>query len=350
MSRFCEMGHEVCFLGCVGKKSLTSLTKTGLFRGKGRFVNLSYSPFSERLEWLRRLWMLTETRRWLPSDKTDITLWVTHPALLPAAKAMPHSRLVFDAMDPFTLFEKHDRDRYIANTLTLCRKACAVFTGGHTMHEQLTGLLTDNGIETGHVRCFPSGIEWKHFAYATDSAMPVHPFVARLPKPVWGYFGAIDERVDCDLIRRLCEANASGSIVLAGPQLRQLFSESDAPDNLVLPGALHYDELPALLKGFDVCLLPFKDTELVRQLSPTKTPEYLAGHKPVVSTPIPDVQNTWGDLVHIAHSADAFVQYCRTASPPTDKQYAQARQLAPEWDTIAKDMFDFMLKRSETTS
>jgi UDP-galactopyranose mutase len=69
-----------------------------------------------------------------------------------------------------------------------------------------------------------------------------------------------------------------------------------------------YDELPAYLAGWDVAIMPFARNESTRFISPTKTPEYLAGGKPVISAPINDVIRHYGKVIHIAGTADEFIR------------------------------------------
>lgn len=78
--------------------------------------------------------------------------------------------------------------------------------------------------------------------------------------------------------------------------------------NIHYLGMKSYDELPRYLAGWDVALLLFALNESTRFISPTKTPEYLAAGKPVVSTPIRDVVRPYGEagLVHIAATAPEF--------------------------------------------
>ena len=83
--------------------------------------------------------------------------------------------------------------------------------------------------------------------------------------------------------------------------------------NVHLLGAKPYAELPAYLSHWDVAMLPFARNDATRFISPTKTPEYLAAGRPVVSTSIPDVVTPYGELglVHIADDPDAFVAASR---------------------------------------
>ena len=92
------------------------------------------------------------------------------------------------------------------------------------------------------------------------------------------------------------------------------YGDSSRP-NLHYLGGRKYEELPFYLGSWDVALMPFAINESTKFISPTKTPEYLAGGKPVVSTPITDVVRHYGDLegVRIASTADEFIAECETA-------------------------------------
>src|SRR5690606_11599949 len=151
-----------------------------------------------------------------------------------------------------------------------------VFTGGRSLDKStrsMIDVLLDGqpvGRHTPPVHCLPSGIDYEHFQRALDAPAATPDAGA----PVFGYFGAIDERMDWDLLRQLA-AQTRGRVVLAGPVIGAL--PQDIPDNIHLAGALPYSGLPALLASFSVCLIPFRQTPLVQHVSPTKTPEYLAG-------------------------------------------------------------------------
>ena len=81
--------------------------------------------------------------------------------------------------------------------------------------------------------------------------------------------------------------------------------------------------LPHLLASWDVCLMPFALNEVTRFVSPTKTLEYLAGEKPVVSTPVPDVVSLYGDVVRIARGSAEFIDACAAALAETRGQRNQ---------------------------
>jgi UDP-galactopyranose mutase len=136
-----------------------------------------------------------------------------------------------------------------------------------------------------------------------------------IASPRLGFYGVVDERMDLDLIAALADARSDWSIVIVGPVVK--IDPADLPrrPNLHFLGSKSYDELPAYLAGWDVALMPFAINDSTRFISPTKTPEYLAGGKPVVSTPIKDVIRHYSDLdaVIIADGAEEFIRGCDRA-------------------------------------
>jgi len=125
----------------------------------------------------------------------------------------------------------------------------------------------------------------------------------------------IDERFDTELLEQVAAMRPDWSLVMVGPVVK--IAEEDLPKrpNIHYLGGKTYDQLPVYLSGWDVALMPFAMNESTQFISPTKTPEYLAGGRPVVSTPITDVVRHYGHLegVKIAATADEFVAACEAA-------------------------------------
>jgi len=156
----------------------------------------------------------------------------------------------------------------------------------------------------------------------------------------------IDERFDTELLDKVAEMRPHWSFVMVGPVVK--ISEDDLPrrPNIHYLGSKTYGELPAYLSGWDVALMPFAMNESTEFISPTKTPEYLAGGKPVVSTPIKDVVRHYGQLegVEIAATAEEFVDACERALKltrnPESGWLAEADLMlsATSWDTTQARM------------
>jgi len=125
-----------------------------------------------------------------------------------------------------------------------------------------------------------------------------------------GFFGVIDERLDAALVAAVADAHPEWSLAMVGPVVKIDPAALPQRPNLHWLGMQPYERLPYLLAGWDVALMPFARNASTRFISPTKTLEYMAGGKPVVSTPITDVISLYGDAVAVADGPTAFVQAC----------------------------------------
>ncbi len=152
--------------------------------------------------------------------------------------------------------------------------------------------------------------------------------------------------MDLALLEAVADARPDWSLVMVGPVVKIGEHELPRRSNIHYLGNKDYSELPAYLGGWDVALMPFAINESTRYISPTKTPEYLAAGRPVVSTPIADVIRHYGDLaaVEIAATADDFVAGCeRALAFPREGVWLAAadRILATmDWDRTAAQMWD----------
>jgi UDP-galactopyranose mutase len=185
--------------------------------------------------------------------------------------------------------------------------ADVVFTGGYSLWEAKRD-------RHPNIHPFPSSVDRAHFAKArTMREQPADQ--APIPWPRFGFYGVVDERMDLELLAKLADARPEWSLVIVGPVVK--IDPADLPKrpNLHYLGGKTYDELPKYLGGWDVALMPFAINESTRFISPTKTPEYLAGGRPVVSTPIVDVVRHYGDLeaVKVAQTHDDFIAACDQA-------------------------------------
>lgn len=352
MQRLAARGHQVVYAGCVGVKAAlrrgsyggSSGAPAGGAEAGVRWVHLPAAPTSSSLQALRSWYaarrLRQELARLAPPPGVPTVLWLYHPALLALGKAVcPEAPVVYDVMDRFSAFASSPETVKLQEAEAL-RAASVVFTGGRSIDRAIRAAAAEAGADAAAAtHCFPSGIDLDHFARAFDSGTPVPDDLARLPRPVFGYFGAVDERVDFELLERLAGAWPEGSVVVIGPVLTR--PGEGLPPNLHLLGGRPYDQLPGYLRGFNVCLLPFRNTPLVAHVSPTKTPEYLAGGRPVVSTPIPDVAADYGEVVRVAGTPEEFIRACGEAlEAPPDPAFlnAEARRRALTWDQIAGRM------------
>jgi glycosyltransferase involved in cell wall biosynthesis len=232
--------------------------------------------------------------------------WYYTPMMLPFSRHLDADVTVFDAMDELSKF-RFAPPRLLELEQELIDRADIVFTGGSSLYEAKKD-------RHPNVHCFPSSVDRVHFAKAR--ARQFDPAdQEELTRPRLGFYGVIDERFDIDLLDKVARMRPHWSFVMVGPVAK--ISQDDLPDrpNIRYLGGKTYGQLPAYLAGWDVALMPFAMNESTQFISPTKTPEYLAGGKPVVSTPIKDVVRHYGHLegVKIASTPEEFVAACDEA-------------------------------------
>jgi len=210
----------------------------------------------------------------------------------------------------------------------LLARADVVFTGGRSIH---AGVL---GRSSAPPHLFPSGVEPEHFA-------PARRRRVRHDRPVAGYVGVIDERIDLELVGGLAERLAGWDVEMVGPVFKIEPETLPRAPNLRYPGMQPYDRLPEVLAGFDVAVMPFALNEATRSISPTKTLEYLAAGLPVVSTRVPDVVATYAGVVALEDDAEGFARACEAVvRDDLDERDAKAAPLLRRhsWDRIAARM------------
>jgi UDP-galactopyranose mutase len=232
-----------------------------------------------------------------------IVAWYYTPMMLPFSRDLDASVVVFDAMDELSKF-KFAPQNLLDLEQELIDRADLVFTGGSSLYEAKKD-------RHDSVHLFPSSVDRCHFAKARATQFdPADQ--EELPRPRLGFYGVLDERFDIELLNTIAEMRPDWSFVMVGPVVK--IDPADLPKrpNIHYLGAKKYEQLPAYLSGWDVALMPFAMNESTQFISPTKTPEYLAGGKPVVSTPIRDVVRHYGQLegVGIASTPEQFVAEC----------------------------------------
>ena len=287
------------------------------------------------------------------SIRGPLIAWYYTPMMLPFSKHLTPDLTVFDAMDELSKF-KFAPEHLLTLEQELLDRSDIVFTGGSSLFEAKKD-------RHHNVHCFPSSVDRAHFCKAR--ARQFEPADQEdLPRPRLGFYGVIDERFDTELLGKIAELRPQWSFVMLGPVVK--ISEDDLPrrPNIHYLGGKTYDQLPAYLSGWDVALMPFAMNESTQFISPTKTPEYLAGGKPVVSTPIKDVVRHYGQLegVKIASTPEEFVAACDEALElshnPESGWLAEADVLlsASSWDTTQARMagliHDLMGTRTGSTS
>lgn len=232
--------------------------------------------------------------------------WYYTPMALPFSQHLRPAAVVYDCMDELASF-KDAPPVLKQREATLLSRADLVLTGGQSLYEAKRH-------QHDNIHPFPSSVDVDHFAQARR-IVDEPADQALIPHPRLGFFGVIDERMDLDLLAGVAAARPDWHLVLLGPTVKIDASQLPRRANIHYLGTKKYDELPAYVAGWDVALLPFARNEATRFISPTKTPEYMAAGRPVVSTSIRDVVRPYGQqgLVRIADDVETFVAACDAA-------------------------------------
>ncbi len=191
---------------------------------------------------------------------------------------------------------------------------------------------------------FPTGVDVDHFARAGDSGGSVPSEIRAIRRPILGYWGAVDHRIDFELLAYAAAARPDWSFVLLGPLValqRETIDHFLRLPNVYWLGPKLYRDIPEYARAFDVCLLPFKVSDEGRYLNPTKTLEYLATGKPVLSTRIPDVERFYADTVEITGTREEFVEAARCLLEH-DTAEKRARRVARAQDCSWESMVNAM--------
>ena len=237
--------------------------------------------------------------------------WFYSPMTAPVfLRRFGHHGIVYDCMDELANFRFAPPD-IAQREQFLLERADVVFTGGYQLYEAKSKFHLNTHF-------FGCGVDTQHFGRARLASTAVPPELAAMRHPVFGYFGVIDERLDYELIARLADAFPNASVAMVGPLAKVERDMLPKTANIHWLGQRAYDDLPAIVKGFDVCLMPFALNDATRYINPTKTLEYLAAAKPVVSTAIPDVLHHFADVVYVADSHRAFLRHARQAASSPD--------------------------------
>jgi UDP-galactopyranose mutase len=226
--------------------------------------------------------------------------WYYTPMALDFTRNLKPLAVIYDCMDELSAF-KGAPTCLALRERELFQMADLVFTGGQTLYEAKRD-------QHSSVYAFPSSIDREHFMQAR--AAVEDPADQRdIPHPRLGFFGVVDERFDVALLDEASRLRPEWHFVIIGPVVKIDPDTLPKRENIHYLGGKSYEDLPAYISGWDVALLLFAQNESTRFISPTKTPEYLAAGKPVVSTPIRDVVYPYGQmgLVRIAKDAREFV-------------------------------------------
>jgi len=264
-------------------------------------------------------------------NKTVPVGWFYSASFSPLLNSVSFDTVVYDCMDELSLFKGApqsliDQEKY------LLANADIVFTGGKSLYESKKEMHYN-------VYCFPSSVDEAHFAQARNG-IAIPEDIAGIKWPIVGYFGVIDERIDLDLIRESARKLPDVSFVMIGPLAK--IDDSDLPkaNNIHYLGMKSYDVLPAYLKAFDIAMMPFALNDATKFISPTKTLEYMAAGKPIISTKIKDVVRDYSHCVKIIETPEEFCHAISAVKENSTERVISYKEILKNtsWDTTAEKM------------
>ena len=268
----------------------------------------------------------------------DYLAWFYTPMAVPLLDDLAPRAVIYDCMDELTAFRGAPPGLW-KREMALLRRADVVLTGGPRLYEAKRQVARN-------VLCLPSAVDARHYApdraiRDTEGMMSAARLQGHIPAPRLGFFGVIDERIDLELVVRIADSDATWQVIMVGPVVKIDPASLPQRSNLHWLGMQPYDLLPQLVAGWDICLMPFALNESTAFISPTKTLEYMAAGKPVVSTPIRDVRTLFGEEVTIAEG-DGFIDACRASMAESPSLAAQRLTRVKEcvgrhsWDHAAE--------------
>jgi UDP-galactopyranose mutase len=281
-----------------------------------------------------------------------VLAWLYTPMALPLAEKLEPDAMVYDCMDELSLFLGAPPE-LLRHEAALLERADVMFTGGPS-------LFRAKQSRHPNVHCFPSSVDAAHFRQARaeepGKVAAEAEDQASIPHPKLGFYGVIDERLDLPLLDAVAAARPEWQIVLVGPVVKIDPATLPRRPNIHYFGQRSYDQLPGYLAGWDVCLLPFARNDSTRFISPTKTLEYMAAEIPIVSTPITDVAEPYGDIVYLGSTPEEFLAAC-DAALGSDRQERDRRATlmrkvlsGTSWDVTVSAMEELLAAAVEKSS
>lgn len=267
---------------------------------------------------------------------SDPILWFYSPMFIDIADTLSYSKIVYDCMDELSAFLGAPQS-LLSKEEKLLQLSDVVFTGGKSLYESKRQ-------RHANVHCFPSSVDEKHFKKVFKSSTPIPADISAIKPPVVGFYGVVDERLDLSLIDQIALKRSEVSFVIIGPVVKIDPASLPVRKNIHYLGKKDYADLPSYLKAFDIAMMPFALNNATRFISPTKTLEFMAAKKPIISTAIYDVVRDYSEVVSIVSSVEAFstaiTEYLEeTESQCSKRERKQEAVIAKtSWDRTASAM------------
>ncbi|MBT1702843.1 glycosyltransferase [Chryseosolibacter indicus] len=279
---------------------------------------------------------------------TDSIFWFYSPLYVHILNSVTPSMVIYDCMDELSAF-RHASPNLPRYERQLMGTADLVFTGGKSLYESKKELHPE-------VHCFPSSVDREHFLLALQEETEIPNDLLELKKPIAGFYGVIDERLDFQLLKEVADKLPDVNFVMIGPFAKIGEDDAAKAPNIFYLGKKEYPLLPKYLKGIDVAIMPFAINEATRFISPTKTLEFMAALKPIVSTPIHDVVRDYKHAVSVASDADAFAKsidkFLKETANDRNKREKDQQEIIQKtsWDNTVIQMLALIAKAQDAVA
>lgn len=266
--------------------------------------------------------------------------WFYSPSFVDLLPYLKINTIIYDCMDELSQFKGASVELRAQEKLLL-QEADLVFTGGKSLFEAKSKLSSD-------AYCFPSSVDVPHFKKA-NGFINIPEDIKNIKKPVIGYIGVIDERIDLLLIKETAHLLPEVSFVMIGPLAKIHDEDLPKASNIHYLGMKQYKELPGYLKAFDIAMMPFALNESTEFISPTKTLEYMAADKPIISTAIKDVVRDYADALDVISNSEEFsnaINILLNAEDTHDSARYEDILNKTSWDTTVNKMMQLLKVKS----
>lgn len=323
----------------VSKKYKTLFIEAPVTPGKFNGLGFEIKIVSRNLNVLKpKVNSISEIYDILERLKIDFVklAWFNSPSFIDLLNDFSAESIIYDCFDK-QLLSKSVASDIKQKEKELLNKADLVLTEGSSLYEAKSKF-------SSNVYCLPSSIDYDHFQQAQNE-IAIPSDIRSIKKPIIGYIGGIDERIDMELLRESSKSMPDYNFVMIGPWTKLNDEDLVRKNNIHYLGMKSYEVLPNYLKAFDIAMLPFVLNNTTRYMNPTKILEYMAAGKPIISTPIVDIVRQYGECVRIVNSVEEFKNAIeKILSIKQIKNKASYKNILERtsWDKTASEMIDLI--------
>jgi len=293
-----------------------------VYRSPNRYPISGKAPFSKLSFALRKRHLHRVLAR---LGMSDPILWIFRYDLGEMIGHLHEKLLIYHAVDDYAGYIFPDQKDAYSRQQRVLQMERRILEQADLVFVTAATLLESKRPYNENTYFVPNGVDYEHFA-TPPARLPDD--VAAISGPRIGYVGAMNEKLNLELLAAIARRRPDWQLLLIGPALfkqPQALHALQALPNSHLLGRKSVDELPAYMHACDVCLMPYAHNRWTENINPLKLYEYLAAGRPIVSTDIPAVRD-FHKMLRIADNEDAFIQAIQQALDEDDLNVVARRQ------------------------